>query len=53
MVKENNRQLFEFLRQKLTPSKANTALLEEWPATAAEAVTHAIEATLVEEDEDE
>lgn len=52
VVKENNRQLFNFLSGKLTESKTNQAILEEWPATAAEAVTNAIEATLVEEDDD-
>lgn len=53
VVMENNRQLFQFLESKLSPTKTNQAILEEWPSIQSEAVTTAIEATLVEEDEDE
>lgn len=53
VITENNRQLLQFIQQQLKPNKKQTAILEEWPQVTAEASTHAIEAVLYEEEDDE
>ena len=51
LLTENNKQIFNFIIHELKPNKKQQAILEEWPAVAAEASTNAIEATIYEEDE--
>lgn len=52
VVTENNRQIYEFIQNKLKPNKKQLTVLENWTEVTAEASTNAIEATLVEEDDE-
>ena len=53
VIRENNRQLLEYIQQQLKPNKRQLEKLEEWPQISADSATHAVEAVLYEEDEDE
>lgn len=50
VLRENNRQIFEFINTKLKPNKKQQEILAEWPAIEAEASNAALEATILEED---
>lgn len=52
VVTENNTQIYNAIIDKLKPNKKQMAALEEWPAIASDAATNAIEATIVDEDDD-
>lgn len=52
VITENNRQILEFIKRELKPNKKQQQVLESWTEIAAEASTNAIEATLMEEEEE-
>lgn len=52
VVSENNRQIFRFLQDELKPNKKQLLVLDNWSSVAAEASTAAIEAVLVEEEDE-
>lgn len=52
VIKENNRQIRQFIGS-MKLNKTQQALMEEWPVIESEASTKAIEAVLVEDEEEE
>ena len=52
ILKENNRQILQFIQNQLKPNKRQTEVLQEWPAVVADASLVAIEATIVDEDDE-
>lgn len=53
ILTENNNRIKAYIDKTLKPNKTQRAALEEWASVAAEVSTGAIEATLVEEDDEE
>lgn len=52
VVTENNRQIYNFVTEKLKPNKRQQQELESWAVVAADAATQAIEAVIQEEDDE-
>lgn len=53
VITENNRQILSYINKELKPNKRQMEKLEAWPQISAESATHAVEAALYVEEDDE
>lgn len=51
VIKENNRQILEYIHKEFKPNKTQLQKLEEWPQISADAATVAVEAVIYDAEE--